>query len=184
MRLFLSFASPDRRTAERIQLALLGAGHEVFFDEASLPAGSDYNSRIREAIATSDVYVFLISPHSVGEGRYVRTELRLVKAKWPKPWGYVLPVMIQPTEYDLIDPYLAAVTILEPHGNVSAEVAARVHHWPKSSGGPTAPSNEESSHVSLVAARLDTSKSCYDVVQSKDGQEVVRSHKENQGAQK
>jgi hypothetical protein len=124
MKVFLSFASPDRIVAESIQLALLGAGHEVFFDEASLPAGSDFNSRIRTAIAQCDVYIFLISPNSAGAGRYVHTELKFVKAKWPKPWGHVLPVMITSTDYDKINPYLAAVTILEPRGNVAAEVAA------------------------------------------------------------
>lgn len=135
MKVFISFASPDRLVAEEIQLALLGAGYDVFYDEASLPAGSDYNSRIREAIEQSDIFVFLISPNSVGRGRYVHTELKYAKAKWPKPWGAVLPVMISPTEYNLIDRYLAAVTILEPHGNVAAEVAAALapmHGQPRS----------------------------------------------------
>lgn len=113
--------------AEEIQLAALGAGHEVFFDEASLPPGSDYNSRIREAIEQSDAFIFLISPNSVGKGRYVHTELKLAKIKWPKPWGTVLPVMIAPTEYKLIDRYLTAITILEPLGNVAAEVAAALN---------------------------------------------------------
>src|SRR5882762_1053678 len=126
LNLFLSFASPDRSTAEAIQLALLGAGHQVFFDEASLPPGSDYNSRIREAIDKSDVFVFLISPKSVGHRGYAHTELRFAKTKWPKPWGAVLPVMIKPTALKLLDPYLAAVTILEPRGNAAAEVAAAV----------------------------------------------------------
>jgi hypothetical protein len=126
LKLFLSYASPDKRVAEAIQFALLGAGHQVFFDEASLPLGGDYNSRIREAICESDVFIFLISPNSVSPGRYVQTELQLAKTKWPKPWGVVLPVMIAPTEHKLIDPYLAAVTILEPHGSAPAEVAAAV----------------------------------------------------------
>lgn len=134
LKVFLSFASPDRSIAEKIQLALLGAGYEVFFDEASLPAGSDYNSQIREAIDECGVYIYLISPDSVGDGRYAHTELKLVKAKWPKPWGYVLPVMIHPTDYDRIDPYLAAVTLLEPRGNVAAEVAAAIVTMPKPSG--------------------------------------------------
>ena len=43
-----------------------------------------------------------------------------------KTLGAILPVMISPTEYELIDPYLAAITILEPRGNVAAEVAAAV----------------------------------------------------------
>ena len=86
MKIFLSFASQDRSIAEEIQLALLGAGHEVFFDQANLSPGSDYNSRIRESIEQSDVFVFLVSPNSVGEGRYAHTELKLAKAKWKKPW--------------------------------------------------------------------------------------------------
>lgn len=126
MKIFLSYASPDRPVAEAIQLTLLGAGNEVFFDEASLPPGSDYNSRIREAINKSDVFIFLISPNSVTHGRYVQAELKFAKTKWPKPWGVVLPVLIAPTEYKLIDPYLAAVTILEPRGSAPAEIAAAV----------------------------------------------------------
>jgi hypothetical protein len=34
--------------------------------------------------------------------------------------------MISPTEYSMIDPYLASVTALEPRGDVAAEVAAAV----------------------------------------------------------
>jgi hypothetical protein len=135
LRIFLSFASPDRTVAEQIQLALLGAGYEVFFDEASLAPGSDYNSRIRESIKECHLYIFLVSPNSVGGGRYAHTELKLVKVKWPKPWGFVLPVIIRPTEYSLIDPYLASVTVLEPSGNVAAEVAAAVEGIPQPSGG-------------------------------------------------
>jgi TIR domain len=126
LRIFLSFASKDRTIAERIQLALLGAGHDVFFDESSLPPGGDYHSRIRRAIEDSQFFVSLISPNSVGAGRYARSELKFAKAQWPKPWGYVLPVMISPTEYELIDPYLASVTVLEPKGDFAAEVAAAV----------------------------------------------------------
>jgi len=87
LRIFLSFASPDRAIAEKIQLALLGAGHEVFFDEASLAPGSDYNSQIRNSIKECQLFIFLISPNSVGGRRYARTELKLAKAKWPKPNG-------------------------------------------------------------------------------------------------
>jgi hypothetical protein len=117
--------------AERIQLAVLGAKHEVFFDAASLAAGSDYNSQILEAIAQCDLYIFLISPHSIANKRYVQTELTLVKAKWPKPWGHILPVVISPVDYELIDPYLASATFLEPRANVAAEVAARVDVFAK-----------------------------------------------------
>lgn len=138
MNVFLAFASPDRSTAESIQLALLGDEHEVFFDEANLNPGSDYNSRIREAIAESDANVFLISPDFAEAGRYVHTELRLTKEKWPKPWGFVLAVIIRPTSRKLIDPYLAATSFLEPHGDVAAEVAFFVNKLGKSQGSSIA----------------------------------------------
>ncbi len=130
MKIFLSFASPDRHVAERINYALRGAGHVVFFDGLSLSPGADYNSRIRQAIDECDLYIYLISSHSVGEGRYVLSELQLVKQKWPTPWGRVLPVLISATEGQLIDPYLAAVTLLEPRGDVAAEVVAATLNLP------------------------------------------------------
>ena len=58
MKIFLSHASEDNGVAEKVQLALVGSGHQVFFDKASLPPGSDYNTRIREAIQLSDQMVF------------------------------------------------------------------------------------------------------------------------------
>ena len=57
MKVFLSFASPDRRTAQRIQLALLGGQQQVFFDDASLPSGGDCNTRIRKAIEAGSVTI-------------------------------------------------------------------------------------------------------------------------------
>jgi hypothetical protein len=37
-----------------------GAGHEVFFGAYDLPPASGYNTRIRDAIDTSDAAVFLV----------------------------------------------------------------------------------------------------------------------------
>jgi uncharacterized Zn-binding protein involved in type VI secretion len=48
MKIFLPHASENRPQAEKIQLALAGAGHEVFFDRESLPADGDYLTRIFE----------------------------------------------------------------------------------------------------------------------------------------
>ena len=50
MKIFLSYATEDRALAEQIQLALAGAGHEVFFDRESLPAGGDYHERIKASV--------------------------------------------------------------------------------------------------------------------------------------
>jgi hypothetical protein len=64
MRIFISYVSEDRDTAEEVHMALLGAGHQTFFDKAKLPPGQDYHSRIQAAVNQCDAFVFLIIPHS------------------------------------------------------------------------------------------------------------------------
>lgn len=126
MHIFLSYASEDRPLAEEIQLALLGAGHVVFFDKASLPAGGDYHSRIEAAVRRCDLFIFLISSNSVASGSYALTELKFARSKWQHPKERVLPVRLHGTAWETIPPYLKSVTVLEPEGNIPAEIAGAV----------------------------------------------------------
>ncbi|MFM7640070.1 MAG: toll/interleukin-1 receptor domain-containing protein [Cyanobium sp.] len=126
MNIFLSYASEDREIAEQIQLALAGAKHKVFFDAETLPAGGDYHERIRTAVRKSDLFVFLISPHSIEKGSYCLTELGYARDKWPHPKDRVLPVCLSPVDWGLIPNYLRAVTVFQPEGNTPAEVLATI----------------------------------------------------------
>jgi tetratricopeptide (TPR) repeat protein len=126
VRIFLSHASEQADVAETIGVALRAEGHEVFLDRSSLPSGEGYNDRIREAVADSDLFIFLISPEAIGKGRYTITELEFAERRWPNPDGHVLPVIVKSTEMSTIPPYLRAVTFLEPRGNLPADVAAAV----------------------------------------------------------
>jgi len=126
MKIFLSYASEDRPRAEEVQLALAGAGHEVFFDRESLPAGGDYHSRIKASVDDAQLFVFLISPDAVDPGGYTLTEMGYARARWPHPKGHVLPVLLRPTPFATIPAYLKSVTVLEPSGNAAAEVVAAV----------------------------------------------------------
>lgn len=121
MKIFLSYADEDRSTAEQIYLALMGAEHEVFFDKTSLPPGGTYHDKIRNAVKKSDLFIFLITTHSVTKGRYALTELQYARGKWPHPQSRVLPVLLSATNKKLIPRYLKEITILEPEGNVAAE---------------------------------------------------------------
>ena len=129
MIIFLSYASEQRDVAEQTKLALAASGHEVFFDRHSLPVGDEYHLRIRAAVEESEALVFLISPRSVAQGCYALTELKYAREKWPDPRGKVLPVMVESTDYREIPPYLKAVTVLEPQGSASAEIAAEIDKW-------------------------------------------------------
>lgn len=131
MDIFISYASEQRTLAEEIALALRGEGHQVFFDRTQLTDGDGYNAALREAIDSSDLLVFLVSPEAVKEGRYTLTELGFAQDQWPSPIGHVLPVMVQPTDAASIPPYLRAVVMLRPAGNVPAEVVAAVERLSK-----------------------------------------------------
>jgi TIR domain len=126
MRIFLSYPHEHRRVAEAIRLALEDGGHDVFFDRADLEPGESYIVTIRQRLERSDLFVFLLSPYSLQAGRFTLTELSLAEKKWRRPHQHVLPVLVAPLSGHPIPPFLAAVGILEPRGDVSAEVANQV----------------------------------------------------------
>src|SRR5262245_41343602 len=122
----LSYASEQRATAYCIAMVLRGQGLSVFFDRDHLQPGSGYDAEIRKAIDGASLFVFLISPQSIADGRYTLTELAFAQQKWAHPAGRVLPVVVARTDMRRLPPYLGTVTALEPHGNVAAEVASHV----------------------------------------------------------
>jgi nucleoid-associated protein YgaU len=126
MNIFLSHSSAQKDVATQVCVDLQAAGHDVFFDREDLPSGQSYNDRIARAIDACDLFVFLISPDSVAHGRYTLTELKVARRKWDNPSGRVLPVMVAPTPLTEVPAYLKAVTILEPEGNLAAEIVMAV----------------------------------------------------------
>ena len=128
MNVFISYASDDRAIAEQVAHSIRSRGHTVFFDRVNLPPGESYEAQIEEGISKASVMVFLISPDSVAPGRFTLTELNLAEKKWESANHNVLPVMLRETEFDTIPSYLKSVTILEPVGNIPAEVSNAVEH--------------------------------------------------------
>ena len=126
MRIFISVAGPDRPKVEEVALALKDEGHKVFLDEHELPPGESYHRRIREAIARADLAVFFISPASLQADRYTLSELKIIQEKWSHPRGRVLPTLLTPMDLNKVPPYLRAVSICKPKGNIAAEVAYEV----------------------------------------------------------
>jgi actin-like ATPase involved in cell morphogenesis/tRNA A-37 threonylcarbamoyl transferase component Bud32 len=123
---FVSYASEQRLTAEQIAVRLRAQGCDLFFDRDSLPPGEEYDQRIRRAVMECELFVFLVSPDSVREGSYTRTELEYVRGRWANPSRKVLPVMVVPTQLSDVPAYLTALTILRPVGNPAAEIVNKV----------------------------------------------------------
>jgi len=126
VRIFLSFASEQRATAERIKYTLEESGHVVFFDGAELTGSQPFASTIADAVKRADLLVFLISPESVQTTRYPASELNMARALGRHPAGFVLPVMAAPVDRALIPPYLAAVSIFHPAADIATDVATEV----------------------------------------------------------
>ena len=127
MKIFISYKQAEtREIAEAINLCLRSDGHQVFFDQTSLPVGGTFDNRIREALDASDLFIFLISPDAVKERSYTLTELDYASKKWPNPDRRIIPVLAVPTDFDSIPTYLKAVNILKPKGNIAAEVCGVV----------------------------------------------------------
>jgi len=124
--IFLSYSSPQSDAATRIELSLKGEGHSVFRDRSALPPGGSFDARIRAAVEESDLFIFLISRESVSEGHYTLTELKFAEQKWGHPAGHVLPVLTEPVPKETIPEFLRAVTMLQPRGDLAAEVTAEI----------------------------------------------------------
>jgi hypothetical protein len=126
MKVFISYASEYRKVADRIAVGLRQESVDVFFDRDQLPPGGAYDTRIRKAIKQSDLFIFLISPESVSENSYALTEVGLARERLKNPTGRLLPVFVAKTNIDKVPAYLRSVTILEPEGDLIAEVLANV----------------------------------------------------------
>jgi hypothetical protein len=123
---FISYSHEQKADAERAAVFIEQYNHQVFFDQDSLEAGRAFGPRIKQEIQNADLFVFLISPESVTPQRYTLSELRFAREKWGASSDRILPVMVTPTDMALIPPFLQAIGILRPEGNLEAELASAV----------------------------------------------------------
>jgi formylglycine-generating enzyme required for sulfatase activity len=126
MRIFLSYASPDRAQAARLNTALLAEGHDVFYDRDDLPAGEEFHQRIRRAIERSHLLVFLISEAALDPGSYTISELEIAQKAVLRPNGGVLPVLLEPIPFARLPEFLKSVTVLETQGDLVATLTGAV----------------------------------------------------------
>ena len=126
MRVFVSYASEQRDIAESVALALRNVARDVFFDRDAQPAGDEFDANIRRAILRSDLFLFLASRDSLRPGGYPLTELGIAERKWRRPTGKVLPILVDDTPIEALPAYLRAVSMLQPRGNLVAEVVDAV----------------------------------------------------------
>jgi len=131
--IFISYASEDREAAYKINLALEERGFATFFDRKELEEGEGYHKKICANVHKSDVFVFLVSSHSLAKGRYTLNELEYAREKWSHPNGHVLPVLIGDPgriaeEVRQLWIYLSEVTPVRSTGHIGPAVAERAEY--------------------------------------------------------
>jgi hypothetical protein len=131
LRIFLSYSSTQRSLAQQVRAALEGEGHSVFFDRDALPSGEPYNKRIRDGVDACELFVFLACADSLDPGSYTLTELALVEQMEAGRRPAVLPVLTEDIDPRSLPALLASRTVLQPRGNIPAEIAAQVDRLQK-----------------------------------------------------
>ena len=98
---FISHNSKDKAFARRLAQELREVGFEPWLDEWSIFAGESISGKVQSAIASSDYFIVILSPSSVGSN-WVREELRAALAirLATKP-DFILPILLQDCDLPL-----------------------------------------------------------------------------------
>ena len=103
MKIFVSHADEQKKVVEQIAIALRNADHIAIFDKDDLPADGGYNTRIRLAIERSDVFIYYVSPESVAEDCYARTELLFAQKHFKKGCQSPVAYVSERTNPEIVD---------------------------------------------------------------------------------
>jgi hypothetical protein len=96
MKVYLSYARPDRDLARKMVDGLRESGHEIWFDELELTPGTGWGREIDKALKASRAMIVLVSPKSM-KSKEVRREIE--HALPSQNFAYrVLPVYLKPTD--------------------------------------------------------------------------------------
>jgi hypothetical protein len=95
---FISHATADRDTAERIAMGLKAFGHRSWYTEWEMQPGDSILARMETALAQSDTLLVLLSARSVAS-RWVRRELNTaLMAQLSGHDVQVIPVIVEDCE--------------------------------------------------------------------------------------
>jgi hypothetical protein len=101
---FISYAPEDRSIAETIAHALEAAGLDVFLDRQQPQAGDDFAKRMEESIHRSDLFIPVLSRHSLThDERYFRKEWNAAfdkASRLAESAHYIFPVAIDDLSFE------------------------------------------------------------------------------------
>jgi hypothetical protein len=132
---FLSYASGDIKTVEKIKMALEAVGVDVWFDRDQLQGGDAWDTKIRRNIQGCSLFVPVISKRTLTpDRRYFRVEWNLAiaeaqKASFSHLEAFLFPVVIDDTKHNdasLPEKFHSIQWTLLPDGEPSPAFVSRV----------------------------------------------------------
>lgn len=94
MKVFLSYNSVDKETAQTISRVLMQRGIDVWFDAWEVSAGESITDRVEDGLLGTDAFIILMSPPSM-VSRWVREELRVALQRRLRDEDFrVIPILL------------------------------------------------------------------------------------------
>lgn len=126
MKIFVCYPLARREFAYGLKAALKARRHQVLVDREAMAARKPLRQAMREAIARSDLFIFVVAPESVAPDSYTLDELQQARARWPSPAGRVLVVPAEPTPAQALPAYLEGCNWVEAGDDIDERTADAV----------------------------------------------------------
>ena len=94
MKIFLSYASADKKLAERLKEELVKSGLSVWSD-SDMTAGEDRRRRIEGAIRSASEILVLVGPKNVDDPWQQLTWRAALEAVWQDPDKRLIPILLR-----------------------------------------------------------------------------------------
>jgi formylglycine-generating enzyme required for sulfatase activity len=101
MKVFISYAREDRKTALKLYQDLKKAGLDPWLDQKNLLPSQNWQRHIELAIKSSDFFIALLSNNSVNKKGYVQKELKKaldILDETPYDEGFIIPIRLDECE--------------------------------------------------------------------------------------
>jgi hypothetical protein len=100
LRVFLAYTSIDIQEVQSLYRRLKNDGFDIWLDSESITPGEDWAAAIAEALQSSDVIIFVLSPEArLSKSTSSMSELALKQSSGDHQGSiFIVPLLLQPTE--------------------------------------------------------------------------------------
>ena len=137
---FLSHATPDRRTADRVASVVRAHGVPVWYSRTNLIGSQQWHDEIGQALARCDAFAVLLSPAAVAS-QWVKFEYLYALAE-PRYRNRITPVLIAPCDTKALSWTLDAIQRVDFTGEFDQGCRDLLRVWGLGYAAPIAPAKK------------------------------------------